>query len=336
MALYPWGRAVYIAFWTCFSDFRSKRANMTLLIATPTLKPDAWVRALRRELPDLDIRVWPDCGDPGEISFILAWETPAGFFSPFSNLRCIASLGAGVDHLLADPQLPASVPVTRVIDPSMSQSMSEYVILHVLRFCRHSDHYGRAAARGEWRPRIPAKAAEMTVGIMGLGKLGGDAAQKLNLLGFPVIGWRRTPVTAAGVETFSGDGALSEFLARSRILVCMLPLTPRTQGILNATCFAQLPKGAYVINVARGAHLVEDDLLDALESGGLAGACLDVFQNEPLPAANPLWRHPRVTVTPHIASLTNPREVVPQIVANYRRVAAGEEPRQRVDVQRGY
>lgn len=309
---------------------------MTLLIATPTLEPDAWVRALRREAPDLEIRVWPDCGDPAEISFILAWETPAGFFGPFPNLRCIASLGTGVDHLLADPQLPPNLPVTRVIDPSMSQAMSEYVILHVLRFCRHSDHYGRAAARCEWRPRIPAKAGDMTVGVMGVGQLGGDVAQKLKLLGFPVIGWRRRSVKAAGVETFCGDGALPEFLGRSRILVCMLPLTPRTQGILNATCFRQLPMGAYVINVARGGHLVETDLLDALERGQLAGACLDVFQSEPLPADSRLWRHPRVTVTPHIASLTNPREVVPQIVANYRRVAAGERPQQQVDVQRGY
>lgn len=309
---------------------------MPLLIATPTFKPDAWVRAFRRQAPDLDLRVWPECGDPSEITFVIAWETPPGFFSRFANLRCIASMGAGVDHLMDDPQLPEKVSITRVIDPSITQQMSEYLLLHVLRFCRHSDHFDRDATRARWRPRIPLRPADLTVGIMGMGQLGLDAAGKLKMLGFPVIGWRRTPVTVADIETYSGAEALPEFLAKSHILVCMLPLTSKTRGILNATTFAQLPEAAYVISVARGAHLVEADLLEALDSRHLAGACLDVFQTEPLPAHSPLWRHPRVTVTPHIASLTNPRAVVPQMVANYRRVMAGERPHQLVDVERGY
>lgn len=309
---------------------------MTLLIATPTQKPDAWVRAFRRQAPDLDVRVWPGCGDPGEITFIVAWETPSGFFSRFANLKCIASLGAGVDHLMDDPQLPRQVPITRVIDPSITQQMSEYVLLQVLRFCRHSRDFDRYATRAQWRPRLPLPPADMTVGIMGLGQLGRDAAHKLHQLGFPVIGWRRTPAVGADIETYSGAEGLPEFLGKSRILICMLPLTPRTRGILNAATFAHLPEGAYVINVARGAHLVETDLLEALDRRHLAGACLDVFQTEPLPGDNPLWRHPQVTVTPHIASLTNPRAVVPQMVANYRRVVAGRLPDQWVDVDRGY
>jgi len=309
---------------------------MALLLATPTQKPDAWVRAFGRQAPELEVRVWPECGDPAGISFIVAWETPPGFFTRFPNLKCIASLGAGVDHLLGDPELPKGVFVTRVIDPSITSQMSEYVLLHVLRFCRHSARFDQDAAREVWQPRIPMRPADLTVGIMGLGQLGLGAAAMLAGLDFPVIGWRRTPGEVAGVKTFSGREALPAFLAKSRVLVCMLPLTPRTRGILNATVFSQLPVGAYVINVARGAHLIEADLLAALDRDHLAGACLDVFQTEPLPAGNPLWHHPKVTITPHIASLTNPFEVVGQMLVNYRRVEAGERPQPIVDVGRGY
>ena len=309
---------------------------MTLLIATPTMKSDAWVRAFDRLAPDLTIRVWPDAGDSNDIDFVLAWETPPGFFTRFAHLKCIASLGAGVDHLLDDPDLPEGVPITRVIDPSITRQMRGYVLLHVLRFCRHSRRFDQDADQEVWRPRIPLRPADLMVGIMGLGQLGLDTARTLEGFDFPVIGWRRTPQAVAGIQVYSGPGALGDFMARSRILVCMLPLTPQTRGLLHAGTFEQLPKGAYVINVARGRHLVEADLLAAIDGGHLAGACLDVFETEPLPAGHPLWHHPKVTVTPHIASLTNPYEVVPQIVANYRRVAAGERPRQLVDIHRGY
>lgn len=309
---------------------------MTLLIATPTQKPDTWVRAFGRLAPDLEVRVWPDCGDPADIGFVVAWDTPPGFFTRFPKLKCIASLGAGVDTLLGDPRLPEGVFITRVIDPSITSQMSAYVLLHVLRHLRHSQCFDADAAQEIWRPRIPLRPADLTVGIMGLGQLGLDAAQKLAALEFPVVGWRRTPRAVAGVNTFSGSEGLPAFLARSRILVCMLPLTPATRGILDAALFDQLPQGAYVINVARGAHLVEDDLIAAIDRDHLAGACLDVFQEEPLPAGHPFWRHPKVTITPHIASLTNPYEVVPRMAANYKRVMAGSSPEHLVDAGRGY
>jgi glyoxylate/hydroxypyruvate reductase A len=300
------------------------------------MRPDAWVRAFGRLRPEFEVRVWPESGDLADISFVLAWETPPGFFALFPNLKCIASLGAGVDHLLTDPELSREVFITRVIDPSITRQMSEYLLLYVLRFSRHSVSFDEDAAREVWHPRIPQRPADLTVGIMGLGQLGLDAAHKLKQLEFPVIGWRRTPRGVAGIETYSGSGELPAFLAKSRILICMLPLTPQTRGILDAALFSQLPQGAYVINVARGAHLIEADLLAAIDYGHLAGACLDVFETEPLPAGHPLWRHPKVTVTPHIASLTNPYEVVPQMVVNYRRVAAGAAPYQLVDRDRGY
>jgi glyoxylate/hydroxypyruvate reductase A len=309
---------------------------MTLLIATPTQKPDAWVRAFKRLTPEFEIRVWPESGNPAEIDFIVAWETPPGFFRRFPNLKCIASLGAGIDHLLSDPELPGGVFITRVVDPSITRQMSEYVLLHVLRFSRHSQRFHQDAAQEVWRPRIPLLPGDLTVGIMGLGQLGQDAARKLKQLDFPVIGWRRTRRVVAGVRTFYGPEGLPAFLTRCRILISMLPLTPQTRGILDAALFTQLPQGAYVINVARGAHLIETDLLAAIDGGHLAGACLDVFETEPLPTGHPFWHHPKVTVTPHIASLTNPYAVVPEMVANYRRIAAGERPLQLVDIDRGY
>lgn len=309
---------------------------MTLLLATPTMNPAAWLRAFERLTPELDVRAWPDCGDPTDIRFIVAWETPPGFFSEFPRLACIASLGAGVDHLLGDPDLPRGVFVTRVIDPSITQQMSEYVILHVLRFSRHSQRFDQDTVEEIWRPRIPLQASDLTVGIMGLGQLGLDAAHKLMQLGFPVIGWRRTHKDVAGITTYVGAEALPDFLAECRVLICMLPLTPATQGLLDAETFRLLPRDAYVINVARGAHLVESDLMAALDRGHLAGACLDVFETEPLPAGHPLWHHPKVTITPHIASLTNPTDVVPQMAENYQRVMAGERPHHLVDIERGY
>ena len=309
---------------------------MPLLIATPTQKPDTWVRAFNRLAPEVEVRVWPDCGDPADIEFIVAWETPPGFFAAFPDLKCIASLGAGVDFLLHDPDLPEGVFITRVIDPSITRQMSEYVVLHALRFCRHSPRFDLDAAGEIWQPRIPLRPADLTVGIMGMGQLGTDAGRLLQHLDFPVSGWRKTARAITGVDIFSGLEQLPPFLERSRILVCMLPLTPETRGILAADLFVQLPRGAYVINVARGRHLVEADLLAANDTGHLAGACLDVFNTEPLPHGHPFWKHPRVTVTPHIASLTNPYEVVSQMADNYRRVVAGERPHQLVDIHQGY
>ncbi len=309
---------------------------MALLIVAPGVKTDSWKKHLLAQDPTLPIRVWPEVGNPNEIEFALAWNHPLGEFSKFGNLQCIASLGAGVDHVLRDPDLPSHVPVTRVVEPSMPQSMSEYVILAVLSHCRHFDVYRTDQARGRWQPRIPLLAGQTQVGVLGLGQLGGDAARKLTLLGFAVAGWSRTPKKLAGIKTFAGDNELDQFLAQSNILVCLLPLTPATRGILNRRTFDRLPAGAYLINVARGEHLVEEDLLLALESGRLSGACLDVFHKEPLPEDHPFWRHPNIIVTPHISSLTYPRAVAAQIVANYHRIKSGEPPMHVVDRQRGY
>lgn len=309
---------------------------MALMIIAPDIKVTSWVKHLSSLEPGIDIRIWPDIGNAEDIEFALSWHHPPGDFNKYKNLKCIASLGAGVDHILVDPSLPEGVPITRVVEHSMAQSMSEYVILAVLNFCRQFDDYRADQAQKQWHPRKPLLAENLDIGIMGLGQLGKDAAKKLSYLGFPVSGWSQTPKKIKGIKSFAGENTLDDFLSRARILICMLPLTPKTTGILSHRIFGKLPAGAYLINVARGQHLAENDLIAALDSGHLAGACLDVFAIEPLPPDHPFWIHPKIIITPHISSITFPRAVAPQIIENYLRVKAGKNPLHRVDIDRGY
>jgi glyoxylate/hydroxypyruvate reductase len=309
---------------------------VSMLFIAPKLKADSWLKHLRAQAPDVDFRVWPEVGAPEDVLFALSWKHPPGELAKLPRLRCIASLGFGVDHVLRDPDLPAGVPVTRIVDPGMIRGMSEYVLAAVLNHTRQFTLYGHDQTARVWKARVPSHPEDVRVGIMGLGHLGADAACKLRGLGFQVSGWSRTPKSIEGVRSFAGEEALSPFLAQSDILVCLLPLTEATRGILNRATLAQLPADAYVINAARGEHLVEEDLLAALDAGRLSGACLDVFRTEPLPADHPFWAHPRVTVTPHIASLTFPRDVAPQLIDNYRRVRSGQPPLHAVDIRRGY
>ena len=309
---------------------------MALMIIAPDTKTTSWVKYLSKLDPDIDIRIWPETGDADDIEFALSWKHPHGEFKRYKNLKCIASLGAGVDHLLADPDLPAGIPIPRVVEHSMAQSMSEYVILAALNHCRQFETYRSDQSQKIWKPRIPLLATDKRVGIMGLGQLGKDAAGKMHALGFPVSGWSRTPQNIEGVDCLAGSDALGVFLSQSRILICMLPLTPQTRGILNLQNFNRLPAGAYLINVARGEHLIESDLLSAIDSGHLSGACLDVFNEEPLPPDHPFWEHPKIIVTPHISSITYSKSVAPQIMDNYRRSRTGKALLHVVDPNRGY
>jgi glyoxylate/hydroxypyruvate reductase A len=309
---------------------------MTILFLAPELKSDPWVKHLRLQEPGLEVRVWPEVGRTEEILLALCWRHPSGELLKYENLRCVASLGFGVDHILRDPDLPPGVPITRIVDPAMIAAMSEYILAAVFLHARQFGSFARDQARRKWQPRRPLHPADLRVGIMGLGHLGADAADKLRLLGVQVSGWSRTPKRLEGVTGFTGDEGLEAFLAQADVLVCLLPLTPATEGILNRRTLSLLPPGAYVINVARGEHIVEEDLLAALESGQVSGACLDVFRKEPLPENHPFWSAPGITVTPHVASLTYPKAVAPQLIESYRRVRSGRLPLNVIDTRRGY
>ncbi len=309
---------------------------MVLLFISGFHRPQGWRRLLAEELPDLDFRVWADeTGDPADIDFALVWDPPMGELARYPNLKAIFSLAAGSDHLLKDPALP-EVPLIRMVDPALISGMNEFVIHHVLHFHRRFDVFEERQRRREWKELPAADTACRRVGVMGLGAIGSAVAGKLGGLGFAVAGWSRSAKEIGDVESFDGEDALIPFLNRTEILICLLPLTPATEGIINKETLAALPEGAYVINCARGGHLVEDDLLAALDSGRLAGAALDVFRAEPLPREHPFWRHPKVVVTPHIASLTVPRTAIPHIVENIRRIENGQPPTNQVSRERGY
>ena len=308
---------------------------MALLFLSPDDPAEAWRAELQARIPGLDVRIWPEVGDPADIDLALVWRPPSGELARYPNLRAILSLAAGIDGLVADPDLP-DVPIARMVDPSLTRTMTEYVLLAVLRHHREFDRFERAQRAREWAYAFPPQAADRRVGLMGLGELGSAAARVLVAHGFQVLGWSRSPKALDDVVSYAGRSELHPFLHRTDILVCLLPLTADTVGILDAATFAELPHDACVINVARGQHLVEADLIEALDSGHLGGATLDVFRAEPLPPGNPLWDHPKVLVTPHVASYSVPATAADGVAANIRRILAGEPLLHQVDRARGY
>jgi len=264
-----------------------------------------WVDHLRCLLPGFDIRHAGDVTDPSAVRYAVVWQPPRGWLAGFSALRATISIGAGIDHVTADPDYPIGVPILKTIGPDMTQRMREYVALHVLRFHRELPALQDAATRREWRRIVTPVASRRRVGVLGMGQLGSAVCETLRDLGFDVAGWSRSGTGPDGIERFDGP-ALPAFLSRCEILVCLLPLTSGTENILNAGTLAALPHGACLINAARGAHLDERALLDALASGHLRSATLDAFRTEPLPADHPFWNTPGILVTPHLASLVDP------------------------------
>jgi glyoxylate/hydroxypyruvate reductase A len=306
----------------------------TLLFRSPSDPPERWRAALEERVPDLRVRTWPDTGPLEEIDYALIWDSPDTLLRELPRLRVIFSLGAGVDHLIAAP-LPDATPLVRMVDPALTEGMVEYVLYQVLRHHRGMPAYERQQITRQWETHAQVRPGDRRVGLLGLGELGGACARALADLGFDVAGFTRRPRSVDGVTVYHGEG-LGDFLARSDILVCLLPLTPETRGILNARTLARLPAGAVLINAARGAHVVEQDLLRALGEGWIAHAVLDVFEREPLPVDHPFWRHPRISVTPHAASLTNPQTGSAHVAEAIRRDRAGEPLQHTVDLRRGY
>ena len=291
---------------------------------------------IAKTIPGFRLHVWPDVPDPAIVDSALAWQPPPDFAARLPALRLLCNLGMGVDYLMEQCALPPDIAIARLVDPNMVEQMAEYAIYGALHFHRLMPAYEALQRERRWDELPLPHTAERRIGVLGMGTIGVDIARKLAALGFPVAGWTATRRSEPGVESFAGDAERAAFLARTDILVCVLPLTPKTRGILDAKAFATLPKGAYVINIARGAHVVESDLLAALDAGQIAGAMLDVVAQEPLLADDPLWSHPRVKITPHIAGLTNPFTAAAQIGENIRRLRAGEPILNRVDARRGY
>jgi glyoxylate/hydroxypyruvate reductase len=284
---------------------------------------ERWKTELTRYIPDLDFRIYPEIGDPAEIAMALVWKPPHGVLASLPNLQLIASLGAGVDHILEDPSVPRHVPLMRLVDPHMVAAMSEYVLAQVLRLHRQELDYLGQQRDIVWKELRQPNASERRVGILGLGQFGADAALKLRALGFDVAGWSRSPKAIDGIASFHGAEGFAPFLARSEIVVCLLPLTTATESILNARTFALMPRGGMIVNVGRGGHLAEDDLLAAIDGGQIGGAVLDVFRSEPLPTDHPFWRHPRIIVTPHVAAATNPPTAAAIVADNVKRLRGG-------------
>jgi glyoxylate/hydroxypyruvate reductase A len=310
---------------------------MAVLLSTKANAMQAWREALLALDPGLDIRLFPEAGDPAEVEAAICWtQHDMGELRRYPNLKLIVSMGAGVDHLLRPPGPPRGVPVARLKDERLTSGMTEWVLLNVLRFHRQDLEYRAQQAARIWDELPATETARRRIGFLGLGELGLAAARACAALGFPVQGWTRSPRNVAGIGTFHGEDGLPAMLAQTDILVCLLPLTPQTRGIVNARTLALLPRGAFLLNAARGGHVVADDLLAALDSGHVAAAALDVFEPEPLPADHPFWTHPRVLVTPHAASITIPSSAAPQVVENIRRAREGRPLINLVDFATGY
>ena len=306
---------------------------LTIVVVNPNLSRRRWVDPLALALPQHVIIDSRDEHDPGSVDVaVVGWigETDLG---RYARLQMIQSLWMGVDRLIENPSIPVSVPMARMVDPGMPISMAETVMAHVLAAHRQLDSYGRYQREARWRTHRQPLASERTVGVLGLGELGRRCAQSLRALGFRVVGWSRSGSAVDGIEA-STD--LEATLAQSEIVVNLLPLTPATTGLFCAQTFSHMPPDSVFINVARGAHVVDEDLLAALESGHLRHAFLDVFNVEPLPPGHPYWTHHHVTVTPHIAAESEPATCVPVIAENMRRLASGEALLHLVDRQLGY
>lgn len=310
---------------------------MAILLSTKAHTMQDWKAALLAVDPSLEIRLFPDAGDPAEIEAAVVWTAHDMMeLRRYPNLKLIVSMGAGVDHLLRAPGPPPGIPVARLKDVLLTSAMAEWVLLNVLRFHRQDPEYRALQQRKEWLELSAPSTAERRIGILGIGELGSASARVLTSLGFPVMGWSRSAKTLPGVQTFHGADGLMAMAAQSDILICLLPLTPQTRGVLNTKLLSALPRGAYVINGARGGHMVAQDMLAALDSGHIAGAALDVFEPEPLPAESRFWSHPKVFLTPHAASITIPSSVAPQVVENIHNMRNGRPLINLVDFSLGY
>jgi glyoxylate/hydroxypyruvate reductase A len=295
-----------------------------------------WARDFAQALPQAETLVWEEGQTLAPCDYAVLWAPTPALLDQLTRVKAIFLMGAGADAILKFGDALPDVPVIRLGDAGMAEQMAEYVAYAVLRYFRRFDEYEQQARQGMWNPLAPRKKDEFTVGVLGLGKLGIPVLQALRQLGFPVRGWSRTAKDLPGVDCYAGMDALDTFLSGAQVLVSMLPLTPETTNLLDRARLSKLPEGAFLINVARGAQVAEPDLLALIRSGHIAGATLDVFRNEPLPAPHPFWSEPRITITPHISALTIREEAVRQIAHKITLLEQGGHVADVVDRKRGY
>ncbi|MFK4772099.1 2-hydroxyacid dehydrogenase [Rhizobium sp. ZW T2_16] len=310
---------------------------MNVVVSLPAAdKTEWWCQMLRDLMPEWNVYPINKVPDPEAITYSVLWRPATGSMKPFKNLKAIVSLGAGIDHVLADEELPQHVPIIRTVGTDLTQRMKEYVALHVLRHHRELPAIQANQARQHWEQIVVPPATQRRVGVMGLGNLGAVAADLLKQIGFNVVGWSRTQKDLPGITCYSGAEGLKAFLEGTEILVCLLPLTESTRGILNADTFNQLKRGASIVNAARGPHLVDSDLVEALNSGQISSATLDVFHIEPLPSTHPFWTNPKITVTPHVASLIDAPTGSKIVARNIRTFQETGTVADLADAKRGY
>jgi glyoxylate/hydroxypyruvate reductase A len=310
---------------------------MALLVSLTDTDIRPWLEVFEAELGDMDIKIYPDVGDPCEIEYVAAWQHPFSEYKKYLNLKAILSLGAGVDHITRDPELPSGVPIVRMSDDALTRDMCLYALHWVLYF--HSDYYRyvKQQSNKQWLPQDFVAPRDRTIGIMGFGNIGKQIAELLVSQGFKVVGWGASEKHETGlVEYFYGKEQMSAFFNKTEILINVLPLTDATRNRVTESELHQLPQGAFVINMGRGCIVNEDDLLSLLDSGHIAAAVLDVFDIEPLPDNNPLWSHPNVTITPHIAGQSDGETAAMFMVDNIRRIERGEAPFPLYDPVLGY
>lgn len=308
---------------------------VSILLIAPDRDMQPFRMALKSLDPNLDVDIWPDFANKERVNLVVAWNHPENLLGQFPNLKVVYSLGAGVDHLIDDSSIPEDVTITRLVAPSLKTQVADYVEMSCYNIIRKTPEYFRQRQKGIWKILPHHNKEEMSVGILGLGEIGGFAAEKLAANRWRVNGWSGSPKKLAGVTSYSKE-ELAQFLKATNIVVCLLPLTGQTDGILDLELFKQIKKPGFLINTGRGRHLVEEDLIYALDAGILEAAVLDVFEKEPLPGSHPFWNRPGITITPHVAAITDPNELAQQLIDNYKRLLSGMELAHTVNREEGY
>jgi glyoxylate/hydroxypyruvate reductase len=306
---------------------------MSLALIIPDRKLDDLQQRLQQALPDTTIEIWPDISAPEEVTFAVVWKQPENSLASLPNLKAIQCFGAGVDAILTDPTLP-DLPIARIVDSHLTQTMVQYLDGVVSYYRLRLDLFRQQQQQQHWKPYSPRPLKH--IAVLGLGELGTGAARHFAALGYQVSGWARTAKSLDNISCYRGEQGLAAAVAQADIIICLLPLTKETENLVNTDFFQQLKPGAILINVARGAIIDDNALLQALDTGLLQAACLDVFRQEPLPAAHSFWQHPAILLTPHISAVTNVSTAVAQIAENYRRATRGETLLNLVDVTKGY